>query len=162
MKCAVHSEREAIGACVECGLGFCDECRVSMDNKNYCKKCVDKVAKKGNLANRNPIVAALLSFIIPGTGQIYNGQIGKGFLVFFTSWLILPWIYGVFDAYSVANKINKGEIAIKTSSGCLPVFLFIITVPVCVSIVSLLAAIAIPNLLRARHNANEAGAIAAL
>ena len=27
---------------------------------------------------RNPIVAAILSVIVAGLGQIYNGQIGKG------------------------------------------------------------------------------------
>ena len=38
----------------------------------------------------------------------------------------------------------------------------LVEIMIVVAIISLLAAIAIPNLLRARHNANEAAAIAAL
>ena len=36
---------------------------------------------------RNPLVAGLLSFLIPGVGQIYNGRIIVGFL-----WLLLTGI----------------------------------------------------------------------
>jgi hypothetical protein len=56
---------------------------------------------------KNPGIAMLLSIIFPGGGQFYNGHIGKGILILCTSWLILPWVYGIFDAYSSANRINR-------------------------------------------------------
>ncbi|MEI8350020.1 MAG: hypothetical protein WCI77_07690 [Candidatus Omnitrophota bacterium] len=158
MKCSVHLEREAVGACVECGLAFCEECKVTISNKNYCKKCVERVIKRTKLSERNPAIAALLSFIIAGAGQIYNGQIGKGILIFLTAWLVIPWIYGIFDAYNTAKRINNGEIVTEEPSGCLLALLFVITIPVVVAMIALLAAIAIPNFLRARLAANEAGA----
>jgi hypothetical protein len=59
-------------------------------------------------------------------GQTYNGQIGKGIGIwsglilfyalmiagidFFSIPLIIIWAYGVYDAYSTANKINAGQI----------------------------------------------------
>ncbi len=56
---------------------------------------------------KNPGLAAVLSFFIPGVGQMYNGEIGKGILFLITAWLIIPWIWSIFDAYSVANRINR-------------------------------------------------------
>ena len=56
---------------------------------------------------KSPGVAMLLSIIFPGGGQFYNGHVGKGILILCTFWLIIPWIYGIFDAYSSANRINR-------------------------------------------------------
>lgn len=56
---------------------------------------------------KNPGIAMLLSIVIPGGGQFYNGHAGKGVLILFTCWLIIPWIYGIFDAYACANRINR-------------------------------------------------------
>ncbi len=70
---------------------------------------------------KNPGLAAVLSFFWMGLGQIYNGQIGKG-IVFMVAYgfsfllmLILIgfittpilFIYGIWDAYSSAEKINQ-------------------------------------------------------
>lgn len=55
---------------------------------------------------KNPGLAAALSFLIPGIGQIYLGHILKGIIILFTFWLILPWIYGIYDAYKTANDYN--------------------------------------------------------
>ncbi|MDD4895001.1 MAG: NINE protein, partial [Candidatus Omnitrophica bacterium] len=150
MKCAVHPEREAIGTCVECGLAFCEECRVGVGNKNYCKKCVEIVVKKEKNTQRNPVIAALLSFFIGGAGQLYNGQIGKGVLIFLTTWLVIPWIYGIIDAYNTANKINRGETVTEKTSGCLIAVAIILIVTWFIMIIGILAAIAIPNLVRAK------------
>ena len=56
---------------------------------------------------KNPGLALCLSIIFPGGGQFYNGHIGKGILILLTFWLLIPWIYGIFDAYSSANRINR-------------------------------------------------------
>ena len=70
---------------------------------------------------KNPTVAAILSFLINGLGQIYNGEIGKGILIFviqivnalltmvIIGLITLPivWIWSVYDAYKVAQRINE-------------------------------------------------------
>lgn len=72
---------------------------------------------------KNPGVAAVLSFFICGLGQIYNGQIFKGIVVIICyaiswvltfvliGWLIVPvmWIWGMYDAYKNAERINKSN-----------------------------------------------------
>jgi TM2 domain-containing membrane protein YozV len=70
---------------------------------------------------KNPGLAAVLSFFWMGLGQIYNGQIGKGILfmvMYGFSFLLMfiligfittpiMFIYGIWDAYSSAEKINR-------------------------------------------------------
>jgi TM2 domain-containing membrane protein YozV len=70
---------------------------------------------------RNPILAAILSLIVAGLGQIYNGQIGKGviFIVIqlvngaltgvLIGWILLPivGIWAVIDAYMTAKRNNE-------------------------------------------------------
>lgn len=70
---------------------------------------------------KNPGIAAVLSFFYMGLGQIYNGQIAKGivFIVAYTiSWILMivligfittpiMFIYGMYDAYKSAEKINQ-------------------------------------------------------
>ena len=70
---------------------------------------------------KNPGVAAVLSALWVGIGQIYNGQIGKGILFIilygislllifvFIGWITTPiiWLIGVIDAYKTANNMNK-------------------------------------------------------
>ena len=69
---------------------------------------------------KNPGVAAVLSFLIPGLGQIYNGQLFKGLLIVviqainvaLTHVLIgfvfypIVLVYAVIDAYRIAERIN--------------------------------------------------------
>lgn len=71
---------------------------------------------------KNPGLAAVLSFLICGLGQIYNGQFGKaaafmlgaaisGLLCMVViGFITLPavWIWNIYDAYKSAEKINKG------------------------------------------------------
>lgn len=86
------------------------ERKISEEEKNQLIKAIEIVALKKQLKKwKNPALAVLLSLFIPGAGQIYNGQVGKGILIFISAWLIIPYIFGVFDAYFVAQKINKNE-----------------------------------------------------
>ena len=70
---------------------------------------------------RNPIIAAILSLIVAGLGQIYNGQILKGVL-FIVAQIInglllyvvigfitmpLVGLWAVIDAYLVAKRSNE-------------------------------------------------------
>ncbi|HNI41418.1 MAG TPA: tetratricopeptide repeat protein, partial [Methanoregulaceae archaeon] len=73
---------------------------------------------------KNPLLAALLS-IIPGLGQAYNGQILRGLLFFFATGIgllllvfpgIIVWIFGIYDSYRTAKKMNYGDIPFKNTS----------------------------------------------
>ena len=69
---------------------------------------------------KNPGVAAVLSFIVPGVGQLYNGSFLPGILwLIFTPgfWLgtggTLGWICHLvasYTAYRYAERYNRGEI----------------------------------------------------
>ena len=81
---------------------------------------------KLSLSSKNEGFAAVLSFFITGAGQIYNGQLMKGVLLFvfqLFNWflcaigigvifLIVVWIYGIWDAYGTAKKINTNIMSI--------------------------------------------------
>jgi len=68
-----------------------------------------------NQPPKNPGAAAVLSFFLPGLGQIYNGQIGLGIgamlATLFLYLLIIPGlichVICVIDAYQNATKINE-------------------------------------------------------
>jgi TM2 domain-containing membrane protein YozV len=74
---------------------------------------------------KNPLVAALCSVLIPGLGQVYNGELGKGVVICALSlvgiiFLLVPglmvWMYGAFTAYTVAGKINSGKYPYQPTS----------------------------------------------
>ncbi len=78
-------------------------------------------------SQKNPGVAAVLSFFWAGLGQIYNGEIGKG-IIFLICYLVsallmlafigfittpILWIYGMVDAYKTAEKLNAAPPLIR-------------------------------------------------
>lgn len=60
---------------------------------------------------KNPGVAAVLSFVFNGLGQLYNGQIAKGLAIIFLSSLsILIFIMGsIFIGFWLLGKIIFGR-----------------------------------------------------
>jgi TM2 domain-containing membrane protein YozV len=72
-------------------------------------------------AMRNPVLAAVLSLIVAGLGQIYNGQVLKGVIfiviqlingaltVVLIGWLLLPLVglLAMIDAYMTAKHNNE-------------------------------------------------------
>jgi hypothetical protein len=76
MKCEKHPEREAIGVCANCGKAICAECRVEIEDKNYCKDCVSELFEEEKKADLKlvmkkfditlfigPILAIVASFL---------------------------------------------------------------------------------------------------
>ena len=66
------------------------------------------------LKEKDAGIAAVLSLIIPGLGQMYIGKIGRGVLILlFTALLsmilvgFIIWIWNIFDAYNLAKKYNE-------------------------------------------------------
>lgn len=101
---------------------FCRACGAKIDAEaEICPKC--GVRARLERAQKNPGVAALLSTIFAGLGQIYNEQIAKG-LVFIVlavvfafstlvliGFILLPvfWVFNIYEAYNTAKKMNAGE-----------------------------------------------------
>ena len=56
---------------------------------------------------KNVGLITLISIFIPGGGQIYQGEYLKGLLILLLAWLILPWLYGIYDAYTMASTFNQ-------------------------------------------------------
>jgi len=112
---------------------YCSNCASEIDVKaEICPNCGvrQQVSKRYQQEEKSLILSLILSFFISGAGQIYNGlgqanngQIEKGIILFIgylicwaLSFLIIPafilfgiWIFGMYDAYTTAKKINAGE-----------------------------------------------------
>ncbi|MGO9453821.1 MAG: zinc-ribbon domain-containing protein [Candidatus Binataceae bacterium] len=108
---------------------FCSTCGAEgPDGALFCRKCGSPLAGPAAphtvvvVADiKSPGLAAVLSFLWCGLGQIYNGQIGKGIVmmvayaisVFMIHFLIgllttpVLWIWGLVDAYRTAERINR-------------------------------------------------------
>lgn len=119
---------------------FCPSCGKEISNDvSYCPSCGADVKNFGTARHtdepnviyvtetKSEGLALVLSFLIPGLGQMYDGKIvrGLGFLFIcpilalillflpgfyiFGFALIIPiivWIYGVYDAYRLAQEYN--------------------------------------------------------
>ena len=108
-----------------------------------CKYCNEEINAKADICphcgmrlrivvTKNPGIASVLSFFIPGLGQIYNGDITMGIAFVILEILSLSvgimvlrlekqsmlalafvilcailWIYGIYNAYKNAEKINS-------------------------------------------------------
>ncbi len=97
---------------------FCDHCGGRQDSRWNGNRFVDGFEETARRAadafraspgQRSPALAAFLSFVIPGLGQLYNGEGLKGFVLFITSIFVLPWVVAVVDAYYTARIMNLEE-----------------------------------------------------
>jgi len=75
------------------------------------------LAERPRPTGKNPVVAAILSAVIVGVGQFYNGDMKKGAAMLIGAvllgaatagvlWLALA-IWSAYDAYQVANGTGK-------------------------------------------------------
>ena len=65
---------------------------------------------------KSAILAAVISLLIPGVGQIYLGQTTKGLIILAASILLswigigfVIWIAGIVDAYLIGQKLEQGQ-----------------------------------------------------
>jgi TM2 domain-containing membrane protein YozV len=126
MRCSYHPDREAIGTCTRCGRGICEECCVPVNGRNVCKSCIAVMASQKQAHRKEPLLALILSFFLPGLGQIYNGDTNNGIILMIASiasllltslcigffFFIGIWVYAMYDAYTKAERINRGEITL--------------------------------------------------
>jgi len=112
------AERNAISATTR-ARKYCQHCGTDIDAKaEVCPHCGVR-AKYSALGQ--PGIAAVLSLIWVGLGQIYNGEVLKGILFmvfsgvlfltvfFYIGFFLLPafWLYNIYDAYSTALKSSN-------------------------------------------------------
>lgn len=106
---------------------FCRDCGTEIDARaEICPECgIRQRQPTEDRDSKSPGLAAVLSFLVPGLGQIYNGQVGKGLLILVfvvvlfalivTSPVIagglafLTWVLAIYDAYTQAERYNEGE-----------------------------------------------------
>lgn len=110
------------------GEKFCSNCGDVIDEKaEICPECGVRITSSQTATQdtKSPGIAAIASFFLPGLGQIYNGQIGKGLLimVFYIIMIfmlvsaptiamlliIAIWLGAIYDGYTQAEKHNRGE-----------------------------------------------------
>jgi TM2 domain-containing membrane protein YozV len=106
---------------------YCPNCGAELQYKDaeICPACGVRIRQPEPERKKEPILAAILSFIFAGSGQVYNGELGKGILVLVGTVIgafiflipgIIVWIYGIYDAYITSEKMNKGEVEQKEAS----------------------------------------------
>jgi TM2 domain-containing membrane protein YozV len=66
---------------------------------------------------KDPIIAAVLSLILGGAGQLYLGQQRKG-IILIVAYFVLVWcagiglvipLLGAYDAYVIGTKLKNGQ-----------------------------------------------------
>ncbi len=106
---------------------ICSECGAVRDEGALiCPKCGFKVEDRQYL--KKPYLAGLLS-LYPGLGQVYNGQLPKGVLIFVAALLfglfvpmvpiipgIIVWVLGIAEAFITARNMNSGKITPKSTN----------------------------------------------
>ena len=106
MKCAVHSDVDAVGYCRNCGKAMCSTCVRPVRDVLYCEDCLSTImgipgavpaadtgapatlqpASAGAAASAaprrggSPALAFILGFLFPGLGAVYNGQYNKALI----------------------------------------------------------------------------------
>ena len=116
-------------------MAFCENCGAEIKaGDQFCESCgtpvapapvsappppVAGIAQPTVKEEKNPVLAAIASFLFAGLGQVYNGSFGKGLLIFFGTLIgsmiflipgLIVLVYGIYDAYTTAKKMNEGQI----------------------------------------------------
>jgi len=107
---------------------ICPHCgkESSEESPRFCSGCgarMDGNIPAGHSAvparpQKSTMLAGFCSSFLPGLGQVYNGETAKGFALFLLALAglvvflipgLIVWLYAMFDAYSIAGKMNAGE-----------------------------------------------------
>jgi len=92
MKCAVHTDADAVGYCRNCGKAMCAVCVRPVRDVLYCEDCLANVmghstagvpassAPPQPVRAGNPALAFILGFLFPGLGAVYNGEYNKALI----------------------------------------------------------------------------------
>ena len=123
-----------VAFCPQCGFNlhqdetsqtkFCQSCGKKINiNAEICPHCGVRVAAPPVSQEKSVAIAAILSFLFPGLGHLYNGLTKKGvsfivayivsavliFLLIGFILVFIVWIWALFDAIKTTEAINNGE-----------------------------------------------------
>lgn len=71
-----------------------------------------------NKEQKDPTLAGILSFFVPGMGHVYAGHVWQGIAMFLVTGLgfvffivpgIIVWIFAIWDAVDVTKKDNQAK-----------------------------------------------------
>jgi hypothetical protein len=137
MNCAYHMRNPAVVQCNNCARPLCPACDHRIKGFPFCQDCIvtgvemlrQRARSTGTPVvrrNSSPLVATLLSFIVPGLGAAYNGQTSKAIvhfaifasffqmamvtegLPFFVLGFIATWCFAAIDACRTAQMLRSG------------------------------------------------------
>lgn len=111
------------GRVIDADARYCPDCGTRQDAGPSPPGSALGDALDDLLGGGNPFVAAALSAVFPGLGQIYNRELEKGLAVVVASvlavlsatilvgFLLYPavWVYAIYDAYKVAERGAETE-----------------------------------------------------
>lgn len=111
---------------------FCSKCGAQIPAQAlFCQRCGAATAPAAApgasaqvvivRAEKSAFLALILSFLLPGLGQIYNGEIGKGIafilaygcsfvlMAILIGFLLAPviWIWSMVDAFKKSEELNR-------------------------------------------------------
>jgi len=137
MNCAYHIHYGATANCNGCGKPLCAACDHRIKGFPYCQDCIVsgidllRGQSRSNYApyvkkQTSPVIATVLSAIVPGLGAAYNGQTTKAVVYFavfvglfqmavltsgapmFVLGFIGMWFFAALDAWRTARAIRSG------------------------------------------------------
>ncbi|WP_265581249.1 hypothetical protein [Methanofollis aquaemaris] len=126
---------------------YCPNCGTLLKDRDgaVCPQCGTRF--QHTTKEKNLSIAVICAASCPGLGQVYNGEIGKGVLVLVGTavgmLLLIPgllvYIYGIYDGYRTAQKMNAGEVPFREAS--IPFMLLFIGILILGTIVLVLLAV---------------------
>jgi TM2 domain-containing membrane protein YozV len=140
--------------CPHCGFEsrdesprFCSACGARMDGSPPAWYPAPDVSVH---EQKSTTVAGFCSSVLPGLGQVYNGETAKGYILFLLTvaglvMFLIPglivWLFSLYDAYAVAGKMNSGTMEVRPTSSIRMVvfiaFAIVIVVVVVLAIISI-------------------------
>jgi TM2 domain-containing membrane protein YozV len=116
--------------CSNCGKPVSQEASYHFDSdssesanaSNASEKTSASYSSISPTQTKSPFLALILSFFFTGLGQVYNGNFRKGLYFIFGVWIgifffffpgLIIMIWGLWDAYTDAEKVNRGELPFK-------------------------------------------------
>lgn len=119
------------GGAKDTDTNYCTSCGEPIKRRvEICPECGVRVRRSADATRKDPGIAAVISLIIPGAGQLYNEQFARGAVIFgsyalywmftfvlmfiligFLFMLLAPFfhLFAAWDAYTQAKQLNRGE-----------------------------------------------------